>query len=139
MHAPSFRLALTAMTGFAAGTAITSAAFIWQVFSDDWLVLAFGVVVGGGLVVATILQAADARVAGLAAMLAGLLLLLAGVVEIALVGLTYQAVGGATQPAWLHELFLILAGAVIGGMGIRLWRPSERSTRSSRQHPVGAA
>ena len=131
MNAPSFRLALTAMTGFAAGTTITSAVFIWQVFSDSWLVIAFGVLVGGGLVVATMLQASDAGFAGLATMLAGALTILAGVVEIALVGLTYEAVGGATQPVWLHELFLILAGAFIGGMGVRLWHPSER--------PVGAA
>ncbi len=126
MNAPSFRLALTGLTGFAAGTVITSAIFIWQVFSDSWLVLAFGVIVGGVLVVATILQASEPRIAGLAAMLGGVLLLLAWVVEIALVGLSYQSVGGATQPVWLHELFLILAGAFIGGMGVRLWHPSER-------------
>ncbi len=123
------RMALIGLTGFVGGAAITAALFELLFLTDlSSVVVILGLSTGLVAVLAAMLLIANAQVGAQVALLAGLLSIVVGVVEIALVGLTYSA-PAATQPAWVQEFFNIIAGAFIGGIALRQWRPTSRTLK----------
>ena len=129
------RTALIAASASMAGVTITSAIFEALVFSD-WTapVVLIGLIAGGLLAVATVVLMSNPETGAWLAMIGGLITLLAGVAELAMVGLVWQA-PQAAQPAWLQEFVYVVAGAFIAGVGLRVWRPREVSQRTG-PHPA---
>ncbi len=129
------RMALIAASALMAGVTITSAIFEALAFTD-WTapIVIIGLIAGGALVVATLVLISNPQTGALLAMLGGLITLLTGVVEIAMVGLVWQA-PQASQPAWLQEFLYVVAGAFIAGIALRVWRPRQAS-QITGPHPA---
>ena len=133
------RTALIGLTAFAAGTAIAAAILEGLVFTDfGSVVVLLGLLAGLVLATAALVLGSNPRTGALIAMLGGLALLLLGVVELALVGLVWQAAPPwqTQQPAWIQEFFDIILGALIGGIALRLWQPREGRVQLSTTHPA---
>lgn len=131
------RALLIALSAFVAGTAITAAVMKGLVFTDfTSVVVILGAFAAAILVAAALALAVDTRIGGSLGALAGLVTMLLGVAQIAATGLTYTAPLGGTQPAWLEEFFNIVAGAVIAGMGVGLWRSGEAQSLTSPRQPA---
>ncbi len=134
------RMVVIGLTAFAAGSAITAAIFEGLVFTDFIsVVVLLGLLTGFVLVIAAAVLMLNPQTGGLVAMLGGLVTVLFGVVEIAVVGLVWQSQWQGqqvTQPVWIQELFNIVVGAVIGGIGLRLWQPREGRPSVSPLHPA---
>ena len=129
------RLALIAASALMAGVTITSAIFEALAFTD-WTapIVIVGLIAGGVLVVATLVLMSNPQAGAVLAMLGGLITVLTGAVEIAMVGLVWQA-PQASQPAWLQEFVYVVAGAVIAGIALLVWRPREAS-KMTGPHPA---
>ena len=129
------RTALIAASALMAGVTITSAIFEALVFSD-WTapVVLVGLIAGGLLAVATVVLMSNPQTGAWLAMIGGLITLFAGVAELAMVGLVWQA-PQASQPAWLQEFVYVVGGAFVAGIGLRVRRPREMSQRTG-PHPA---
>ncbi len=130
------RLVLEVVTAFVAGAAAASAIFTWLIFADPALLTLALVIVAASLVIALVVEASNPQLGGLASMVAGVITLLVGVVELAFVGLTYQVDPYPGQPAWVEELSYIVAGIVIVALGLRVWRPRAASAPAATARPV---
>ena len=135
------RLALIALAGLVALTAIPGALFVLPTMPTEWLhqgliapfadynipALALGILCGGMALLAITGVLLRPRFGGLTSLIAGILMIGFELVEITIVGFTPLLY--PTQPqGWLQVIYLVV-GSLMAALGWRLWKADARATR----------
>jgi uncharacterized membrane protein YuzA (DUF378 family) len=98
----------------------------------DYTIPAFALgICGIAAVVAVILLIVAPRLGGLASMVAGLLMIIFEVVEIAVVGLAIVEHGASNPQSWLQIVYIVIGAAGLA-LGYHLWRLDEEPRRMAR-------
>jgi uncharacterized membrane protein YuzA (DUF378 family) len=98
----------------------------------DYTIPAFALgICGIAAVVAVILLIVAPRLGGLASMVAGLLMIIFEVVEIAVVGLAIVEHGASNPQSWLQIVYIVIGAAGLA-LGYHLWRLYEEPRRMAR-------
>ncbi len=135
------RTGLIVVAAFTALTAIQGAIFVVPTLPPEWLhkgllglfsdytipALTLGVVCGGSALLALVTVLFRPRLGGLVALVAGIFMIGFELVEIAVVGFT-PVLDPTLPQSWLQVVYLVV-GALLAGLGLRLWRVEAESNR----------
>jgi hypothetical protein len=142
------RATLILLQAFVAITALAGAVLVVPTLPLEWIhaelltdytIPAFALgVCGIAAVIAVALLIVAPRLGGIASIVAGLLMIVFELVEIAVVGLAIVEHGASTPQSWLQIVFIVI-GAVEVALGFHLWRLEEAPGPTlTATHPTGS-